>query len=34
MPVERLEELPHIGALLKQESDRKRAVGTMTNRGE
>ncbi len=26
MPVERLEELPHIGALLKQESDRKRAL--------
>lgn len=29
MPVDRLEELPHIGALLKQESDRKRAVEAM-----
>lgn len=26
MPVEKLDELPHIGALLKQESDRKRAL--------
>ncbi len=29
IPVERLEELPHLGALLKQEGDRKRAVEAM-----
>jgi MoxR-like ATPase len=30
-PVEKLEQLPQIGALLKQESDRKRAIEALTS---